>query len=205
VELQLAEVNLAFCQFDEPDSLCAEIDPGRLGCVLSELKLGGLTALQLVKQLRQRRIQLPVVLITSYATVPLTVQAFRAGLFEVLEKPCDSFQLWDCVTRAFESHKLALDEARRASDIRNRFSQLSRQELQVMQMLLDGQPNKRIAAELGVSPRTIVFRRKCLMQKLNAQSVAELAYLAQAVAKGNGHSGDGNGMPQLDTHSLFSR
>jgi two-component system response regulator FixJ len=213
VEQKLTEIQLEYRSFGDTASLLAEIDPMRFGCVLTELKIGGMTAFQLVKQLRQRNSQQPVVLMSAHATVPLTVQAFKAGMFEVLEKPSDPFQLWDCMTRAFECHSRVLDEARRNHAIHNRFAQLSQQELQVLQMVLDGQPNKRIAAKLGISPRTIVFRRKSVMQKLNARSVADLAFLAHFATQTNGHGTNGhaaNGhqapglsVPLVDIASIF--
>src|SRR5262245_61842108 len=100
----LNEVNLTCKTFRDAEQFFAAQDAPRLGCVLSELKLGSTTALQLVKRLRQRGSSLPVILVTSYATVPLVAQAFKAGLFDVVVKPCDAFQLWECATRAFEFH-----------------------------------------------------------------------------------------------------
>ncbi len=182
ISQQLEEVKLEFCAYSDADAFLISYEPARLGCVLTELKLGSSTAFQLVKRLRQRLASLPVVLLTAHATVPLTVQAFKSGVFEVLEKPSEAFQLWECATRAFESHGQEMDRARYRNGIRQRISQLSQQELQVMQMLLEGAPNKYIAAHLELSPRTIVFRRKSLMQKMNAKSVGELACLIQLVA-----------------------
>jgi two-component system, LuxR family, response regulator FixJ len=185
IEKKLEEVNLEFQSFSDADALLPALEPNRLGCVLSELKLGSATAFQLVRRLRHCHSSLPVILLTSYATVPLAVQAFKAGLFDVLEKPCEAFHLWECATRAFESHGHDMREARNCNSIKNRIAHLSRQELQVMQMLMDGEPNKRIAAQLSVSPRTIVFRRKSLMQKMHAKSVAELACMVHSVTSQN--------------------
>jgi two-component system response regulator FixJ len=182
VGVQLDELCLEYQPFSDAESFLITLDPNRLGCVLTELKLGCSTALQLVKRLRHQGSCIPVILLTAHATVTLTVEAFKAGLFEVLEKPSDAFKLWDCTTRAFESHGRKMVEAHHRNGIMNRISQLSRQEQQVMQMLLDGQPNKRIAVELGLSPRTIIFRRKSLMQKMNAKSVGELACMVHTVA-----------------------
>jgi FixJ family two-component response regulator len=204
VEQKLAEIHLNFRAFDDTASLFDEVEPTHFGCVLTELKIGGLTAFQLVKQLRQRGAYQPVVLMTAHATVPLTVQAFKAGMFEVLEKPSEPFQLWDCLTRSFEIHSHTLEEARRTNAIQSRFAQLSQQELQVLQMVLDGQPNKRIAAKLGISQRTIVFRRKSLMQKLDARSVADLAFLAHIVANGDGPVSNGLAIPLLNMTNVFS-
>ena len=179
---QLDEVNLGHQAFLNVDPFLSAVDPNRLGCVLTELKLGHSTAFQLIKRLRQMGSSLPVILLTSHATVPLAAQAFKAGLFDVLEKPSEAFQLWECATRAFENHERDLGEAHYRECIRSRIAHLSRQEMQVLQMLLDGEPNKKIAARLGLSTRTIVFRRKSLMEKMNAQSMAELAYLVHTVA-----------------------
>jgi two-component system response regulator FixJ len=178
---QLDEVNLDYQAFPDAESFLSSLTQHQLGCVFTELKLGHSTAFQLVKQLRQTNSSLPVTLLTGHATVPLAVQAFKAGFFDVLEKPSEGFQLWECATRAFEIHGQTLNEARHRESVRNRLTHLSRQELRVMQMLLDGEPNKRIAVRLGVSPRTVVFRRKSLMEKMNAKSLADLACLVHAV------------------------
>jgi two-component system response regulator FixJ len=201
---QLDEVNLEFRSYSDAEAFLATIEPSRLGCVLTELKVGGSTAFHLIKRLRQRSCSMPVVLLTSQATVPLVVQAFKAGLFDLLQKPSEAFQLWECATRAFEAHRQEMQEAHHRNGIKNRISDLSRQELHVMQMLLDGEPNKGIARRLGLSQRTIVFRRKSLMQKMQAKSVAELACLVQAVTKENGRDSGAPTASLLDVHVAAS-
>jgi two-component system response regulator FixJ len=178
---QLQQVHLESRLFDDIEQLMGGLESSRVGCVLTELKLGGSTAFHLANRLRERNCSTPVILLTSHATVPLTAQAFKGGLFDVVQKPCEPFQLWESVTRAFERHGRELHEIHHRNGIKNRISHLSRQELQVMQMLLDGEPNKRIASQLGLSQRTIVFRRKSLMEKMNAKSVAELACMVHTV------------------------
>lgn len=185
---QLEKNSLDFHAFDDANTFLLKLQPKRIGCVLTELRLGPTTAFQLVRQLRHRGSTLPVILLTSHATVPLAVQALKAGLLDVLEKPIEQFRLWECITRAFEIHGQERDFALHRHSVKHRISQLSRQELQVLQMLLDGEPNKRIAAQLCVSPRTIVFRRKSLMQKMNAKSVGELACLVNSVTSDITHS-----------------
>jgi two-component system, LuxR family, response regulator FixJ len=200
IDKQLDEVNLEHQSFANIDAFFSAFDHHRLGCVLTELKLGHATAFQLVKRLRQLNSSIPVILLTAHATVPLAVQAFKAGLFDVLEKPSEAFQLWESATRAFESHGRHLDEARQRDAVKYRMMHLSRQELEVLQMLLDGEPNKRIAARLGLSPRTIVFRRKSLMDKMNAKSVAELASLIHLVTSRVQHNEGGQPTSLLDFH-----
>src|SRR4051794_7247740 len=115
---QLGEVNLEHQSYTDVDSFLAALDPSRLGCVLTELKLGHSTAFQIVRRLRQVSSSLPVILLTSHATVPLAVRAFKSGLFDVLEKPSEAFQLWECATRAFEQHERDLNDARRRHNIK---------------------------------------------------------------------------------------
>jgi two-component system, LuxR family, response regulator FixJ len=182
ISKQLQEANLEHQSFADAEGFISAFNPHRIGCVFSELKLGPATAFQLVKRLRELNYSLPVILLTSHATVPLTAQAFKAGVFDVMVKPSESFQLWECATRAFESHGRDLEEAYQRNAVKTRMTSLSRQELQVLQMLLEGEPNKRIASRLGVSPRTVVFRRKSLMDKMHAKSVAELAILVNAAS-----------------------
>jgi two-component system, LuxR family, response regulator FixJ len=204
VRSRLAEVNLEFVYFSDAEDFLTVLDVRQVGCVLAELKVGGLTSFQLVARLRKAGCSIPVVLLTSRATVPLVVQAFKAGVFDVLEKPGGAFPLWECVTRAFDFHRTAMDEIQHRNGIKNCISYLSRQELQVMQMLLDGEPNKRIASRLGLSQRTIVFRRKSVMQKMNARSVAELACLVHVVTSENARPSLTSLPSLLDVHVAAS-
>jgi FixJ family two-component response regulator len=201
---QLQQVHLESCLCNDIEQLMGGLEPSRVGCVLTELKLGGLTAFHLTNRLRERNWSVPVILLTSHATVPLTAQAFKGGLFDVVQKPCEPFQLWECVTRAFEQHGRDLHETHHRNGIKNRISHLSRQELQVMQMLLDGEPNKRIAAQLGLSQRTIVFRRKSLMEKMNAKSVAELACMVHTVTSEAINGSESHLTSLLDVHVAAS-
>jgi two-component system response regulator FixJ len=197
VGAELAEMHLEHQAYGDIGDFLTDVHPSSVGCVLTELRLGASTAFQLVRQLRQRSVIMPVVLLTSHATVPLAVQALKAGLFDVIEKPIDRFRLWECATRAFERHAQELDAASQRNSVKSRLSQLTGQEMQVLQMVLDGEPNKRIASHLGVSTRTIVFRRKTLMQKMNAKSVAELARFAELLTS-EIYPSSRNGSPLVD-------
>jgi two-component system response regulator FixJ len=201
---QLQQVNLEFHLFGDIEGFLIAVEPARVGCVLTELKVGGSTAFHLVERLRQRNCTIPVILLTSYATVPLAVQTFKGGLFDLVQKPSEPFQLWECTTRAFENHRRELQQIYHRNGIKHRISHLSRQELQVMQMLLDGEPNKRIASQLGLSQRTIVFRRKSLMEKMNAKTVAELACLVHTVTSESMRSSDEQFTSLLDVHVAAS-
>jgi len=186
VSRQIEDVKLECRPFGGVDEFFNVYEPHRVACVLAELQLGNATVFQFVKLLRHRLSSVPVILLTAHATVRLAVQAFKSDVFEVLEKPVESFQLWECLTRAFENHSRAMERTRYREGIRQRLYELSRQEMEVMRMVLNGSPNKHIAASLGLSPRTIVFRRKSLMQKMKAKSIGELACMIQLI--GNEHS-----------------
>lgn len=151
------------------------------GCVFTELQVGRYSSLRLPRELRLRGSELPVILLTSKATVPIAVQAFKSGLFDLIEKPVNPFDLWDRATQAFEHHEYQQAKALERQQCEERLRSLTLEERQVMEMILDGHANKAIASALGLSVRTIVFRRNSLMRKLQVKTTLQIGQLKQHV------------------------
>lgn len=151
---------------------------GRPGCVVTDLRMLGMSGVELQENLVQRGISLPVIILTAFARTPVTVRAIRAGAISVLDKPCDDGDLWNAIREALVKGEAAQAEDARCQAIRARLAQLTPQERQILDMTVDGVAIKAIAAKLGVSERTVAGRRRGLLAKMQADSTADLIRLA---------------------------
>ena len=147
------------------------------GCVVTDVRMPDMSGLDLLRELVSRGVTAPVVVITGHGDVPLAVEAMKAGAFDFLEKPFDDERLLSLVSRAMErvSGQTLSDEQ---IAIRTRIARLSQRERQVLKGLVDGQLNKTIAWELGISARTVEVYRAKLMAKMEAGAFAELVRMA---------------------------
>ena len=144
------------------------------GCVVTDLRMHGLSGLELQRELKSRDMHWPVILLTAFAEVPVAVQAMRAGAVMVLEKPVSPPQLNSAIDEA-----VACDLERRVKlganrAVKQRLEELSPGERQVLDRILEGRPNKTIARALDVGLRTVEARRSRIFRKLGAKSLAEL-------------------------------
>lgn len=153
------------------------------GCAIVDVKLPGLSGIELLQRLNKRGIQLPVIIITGYADVPLAVEAMRAGAVTFLEKPFEDQDLWMHIQAALEQGKQLRQDQARKSIIETRFTELTDDEVAVMLKMLRGLPNKRIAAELDIGLRTVELRRANVLKKMQVDSLAELVRLAMIADK----------------------
>jgi FixJ family two-component response regulator len=152
---------------------------GRPGCLLLDLRLPGLSGLELQAALPAQGIALPVIFLTGHPDVASSVRAMKAGAVDYLEKPIERKPLFEAVRRA-----LAMDEAQRAARdaaaaLYERFAQLSPREREVFDLVVSGRLNKQIADQLGIAERTVKAQRAQLMDKLDVGSAAELGVLAE--------------------------
>lgn len=149
------------------------------GCLILDMRLPGLSGLDLQGELARAGIRLPIIFLTAHGSVPLSVKAMKAGAVDFLEKPVEDQTLLDAVYQALETGRQAqLAQAQRRS-LEERFATLTPRERQVFEMVTAGKPNKEIAFDLGTVEKTIKVHRANLMRKLNCQSLAELVRLAQ--------------------------
>lgn len=169
---------------DSAHAFLDSYDPDRPGCLVLDVRLPGMGGLDLLAQLRARAITLPVIVVTAFGDVRTAVRAMRSGAIDVMEKPVSDQVLLDRVQQAIE-----LDRQTRAADAKRRaavalFARLSRRERQVLSLVTAGKPNKSIAAELGVAPKTVEGYRATLMRKLGVASVPDLMRLELLVESG---------------------
>jgi two-component system, LuxR family, response regulator FixJ len=156
-----------------------EVAPAvKAGCVITDVRMPGLSGVELLRQLRERKLGIPVIVITGHGDVPLAVEAMKIGAMDFLEKPFDDEALLASVRSAL--NQLDQDRKREAerSDIEGRLATLSNRERDVLQGLVAGLANKQIAYDLGISPRTIEIYRANLMTKMEAGSLSALVRMA---------------------------
>jgi len=148
------------------------------GCLVADVRMPEMSGLDLLAEMKERRVSVPVIVMTAHGDVPLAVAAMKQGAIHFFEKPFDGDALLDSIRAA-----LARGESEPAPDaetqmIKERFATLTKREREVLVGLLDGQPNKTIAYELGISARTVEVHRANMMKKTQATSLAELVRMA---------------------------
>ena len=148
------------------------------GCVITDVRMPGMTGIELLRRIRELKLPLPVIVITGHGDVPLAVEAMKMGAIDFLEKPFEEELLLTSVRSALNvlerDHRRELERA----EIERRLAALSHRERDVLEGLVAGQANKQIAFQLGISPRTIEIYRANLMTKMQAASLSELVRMA---------------------------
>jgi FixJ family two-component response regulator len=152
--------------------------PDAPGCLVLDVRLPGLSGLDLQHELTKAGVSLPIVFITGHGDIPMTVQAMKAGAVEFLTKPFRDQDLLDAVQQAIERDRAARNERADLEELRSRFDSLTPRERQVMALVVSGLLNKQIAAELGISEITVKIHRAQVMQKMEADSLAHLVRMA---------------------------
>lgn len=153
----------------------AEIKPG---CVITDVRMPGMSGIDLLKRLRELKSDLPVIVITGHGDVPLAVEAMKYGAADFFEKPFDDDILIDAVRLALTDQAEQREDQALRLAIEERLAKLSVRERQVLDGLVAGHPNKIIAFDLGISPRTIEIYRANVMTKMEAASLSELVRMA---------------------------
>lgn len=176
----LLEVNGVNARFYESGDAFLAALPVEDGCLLTDVRMPGLTGLELVRELKDRGVDLPVIVMTGHGDVPLAVEAMKAGVVDFIEKPFSDEVLLAAVKAAFErlNNDVEPDAARLAAE--GRLAQLSPRERDVLAGVVEGKLNKVIAYELEISPRTVEIYRANLMSKTGARNVADLMRIALA-------------------------
>ena len=148
--------------------------PDLPGCVVLDVELPGLSGLDLQRELTAHGIKLPIIFITGYGDIPMSVRAMKAGAMEFLTKPFRDQDLLDAIQQALERDRAARRHSKEIAELRKRFDALTAREREVMSLVVAGWLNKQIGFELKISEVTVKIHRGRVMSKMGAQSVAEL-------------------------------
>jgi RNA polymerase sigma factor (sigma-70 family) len=170
----LRSVGLQVETFSAASDFIARPLPDRPACVILDLRLPGLSGLEVQESLARAGREIPIIFISGYADVPSSVRALKAGAFDFLQKPFGDQQLLDVIHEALERNRVDRRERAERAAVRERFDTLTPRERDVLRLVLQGLLNKQIAAELGISEKTVKFHRGRVMDKTQAGSVAEL-------------------------------
>src|SRR5260221_850210 len=147
-------------------------------CLVLDISLPGLNGLDLQKQVAVERSDMPIIFITGYGDVPKTVQAMKAGAVEFLTKPFSDDVLLSAIKQAVERSETALGQAAEMRTLRDRYASLSGREREVMALVVTGLLNKQVGSDLGISEITVKAHRGRMMQKMKADSLADLVNMA---------------------------
>jgi RNA polymerase sigma factor (sigma-70 family) len=160
------------------DFLKANLHEG-LGCLILDVRMPGMSGLDLQEKLVSAKTPLPVIFITGYGTIPMSVRAMKAGAVDFLQKPFEEQDLLDAINRAITQQRERKSKKDEADKIQQRLKTLTPREYEVFCLLVTGMANKEIAYKLGTSERTIKAHRAQIMEKMNAGSFADLVRFAE--------------------------
>jgi len=166
---------------DLPVEVCASAqefldayNPAVPGCLVLDIRLPGMGGLELQKELATRNIHIPIIIVTGHAEVPIAVRAMKAGAVDFIEKPFSDQVLLDCIRLALKRDSESRGTDLRREEIAARIRTLTPREFEVMEKVVEGNSNKMIASQLGVSRKTVEAHRAGVMKKMQAKSVADL-------------------------------
>ena len=178
LDLLLSAAGYETHTFESADAFLAAPPKAAGGCLLSDIRMPGMSGLELMVALQERGASCPVVLITGHGDVPMAVEAMKRGAHDFIEKPFDDERLVAAVCSALARGAGPREAATVDPEAAERLATLSRRERQVMEGLVGGRSNKEIARDYGVSPRTVEVYRANVMTKMRAESLAELVQTA---------------------------
>ena len=147
-------------------------------CLVLDVRLRGLSGLDLQKRMAEAKIEVPIIFITGYGDIPMTVQAMKAGAVEFLTKPFRNQELLDAIQQALERDRSTREQRAKNEELYDRYDSLTPREREVMTLVVAGLLNKQIAGELGTSETTVKNHRHQIMEKMGADSLAELVKMA---------------------------
>jgi len=183
LRLLLKAINLPVLTYPSAQAFLPSYDVQQGGCLLLDIRMPGMSGLELQQQLNLQGATIPVIFITGHGDVPMAVEAMQHGAFDFLQKPFRDQDLIDRVQRALQRDALLRSQLHETDRIREYVGSLTAREREVLDLMVAGRANKVMAAELGVSQRTIEIHRARVMEKLHARSLAQLVRMIMEVRR----------------------
>jgi len=180
----IESVQLKVLSFNSAQEFLDGYKNQQTGCVVLDVRMPGISGLDLQEELRQQGFVLPVIIITGHADVPMAVRAFKSGAYDFIEKPFNDQHLIDRIQQAIEKSRSQKVSIQRQQEAANRLKKLSSREKQVLDCIVAGSSNKTMARELEISVKTIETHRANLMSKMKAGSISELVRIALLAERG---------------------
>ena len=182
LRLYFARQNIETSCFESAKDFLAAIASGQqFDCIVSDVRMPGMSGLDLVHRLKQGGLTAPVILITGHGDVDMAVAAIKVGAFDFIEKPFDEARLLASIRNAIEKNQQPEIDATELEKLRSRFNSLSARQRQVMELAVAGLSNKEIGSQLKISPKTVENHRAWVMERIGARNIAELVRIAMTV------------------------
>jgi FixJ family two-component response regulator len=164
--------------YDSAETFLSRYDPREVACLIVDIRMGGMTGLELQDRLLERKSPLPIVFITGHGDVPMAVNTMKKGAMDFIQKPFQEDALVSLVERMLDQAKDAFTEHQHSASRDALLAKLTSREAQVLERIVAGRLNKQIADDLGISIKTVEAHRANIMEKLNANTVAALLKIA---------------------------
>jgi FixJ family two-component response regulator len=177
----LESANLPCRKFADARAFLDACEPGRPGCLLLDIRMPGMSGMELLAHLKANGYSQPVIIITGHGDVPLAVRALKSGAFDFVQKPFGAQDLLDKVQAALEQVQVDRRKNLKQDMLRGRFGALTGREREIMELVVVGDSSKVIAMKLGISSKTVDIHRSNIMKKLDVQTVAELVHIRLAL------------------------
>jgi two-component system response regulator FixJ len=180
----IESVGLQVEAYASADEFMRSYYPGRAGCLLLDVRMPGMSGLELQEHFARNDIHIPIIIITGHGDVPMAVRAMKAGAIDFIDKPFNDELLLESIRNALTVDQQQRELQSRRAEIAARLDHLTPREHEVMEMVTEGRSNKEIAMDLGVSAKTVEAHRARVMEKMEAGSLAELVRMVMAAGMG---------------------
>ena len=175
----ISTVGLQVESFDSAETFLNRKPPDTASCLVLDVRLRGLSGLDFQRELAARNIPIPIVFVTGHGDIPMSVRAMKAGAVEFLTKPFRDQDLLDAVRIALERDRARREQEKKVTELQQRFESLTPREQEVISMVVSGMLNKQIAGRLGTAENTVKVHRSRAMEKMHAQSLADLVRMIE--------------------------